>query len=375
MGFLNASNTAGFLIVGLVAGAWIDRWRKRRVMLVADLVRFTALGAIPVLFVLGALTMSSVIVVALVVGVATVFFDIAYQSFVPLVVKSEEIGPANSLLEISAQTAGLGGPTAAGLLLSVVSAPVVFVIDAVSFFASAISLWRIRDPETQLERDANGDRIARRSLGREIVEGLRFVWRQPFIRAISFTTATSNFFSAIIFTLFPLLILRTLGMSIAEMGVLESVGAAGGLCGAVLATRIVDRIGEGLTIAVSSLLGGVSSFLIPISVMGGDTVRFVLLAISFFAFGFTVLTYNITQVSARQRLCPPQLLGRMNASIRFLVWGVMPIAAILGGLAARAIGVVPTFWICATGGLLASAFVIVSPLSRLRFIGGAERPE
>lgn len=366
MGFLNASNTAGFLVVGLVAGAWVDRWRKRRVMLFADLVRMAALILATVLYFAGVLEMWNVICIALVVGVATVFFDIAYQSIIPLVVGVDDIGRANSRLEVSSQSAQLAGPSLAGILLSVVSAPVVFLLDALTFAVSATSLGRMSDTEEAKVRDE------RRPLKDEIAEGVKFVWNNRFIRSIAFTTASSNLFSTAIMTLLPLLILRDLGISAAGLGLLESFAAVGGGLGALLTTRLVARFGEGPMIASSALLSGLVMTLVPIATLNTGIVQYSIFALGFFLFGFAVLIYNITQVSARQRLCPPNLLGRMNASIKFLVWGVLPISAILSGLTAHAIGIVSTLWIGVVGCTLASLFVVLSPLAKLHEINSTK---
>lgn len=366
MGVLNASGTAAFLLVGLVAGAWVDRWLKRRVMLIADVVRLVATASIPVLFLMDALQMWHVFVVTAIIGLATVFFDVAYQSYVPLLVPKDKIGPANSMLETSAQVAHLGGPTVVGLLLAVVKAPVVILIDAISFGVSALSLMFIRDTEVPAPKSE------RRPLRAEIAEGIRFVWGQRIIRSISFTTATSNLFSTAFYTLLPLLVLRDLGLSPAEFGLIQSIGAIGGLVGAMSTTRLVAWLGEGFVIAGSAVISGLSMVAAPLVAMADRELAVWILLPNMFLMSFTVLTYNITQVSARQRLCPEKLLGRMNASIRFFVWGVMPISAILTGFIASAIGIVATLWISFAGALLASTFVVFSPLSRMRQINPDE---
>ncbi|HEX4400097.1 MAG TPA: MFS transporter [Galbitalea sp.] len=360
MGILNAAGTAAFLIVGLPAGAWVDRWLKRRVMVTADIVRTLALAAIPILWYTHLLEIWQLIIIVTLVGVASVFFDVGYQSYIPLLVKPEQVGPANSTLEATAQVARIGGPAIAGVLLTIVSAPGLIIVDSLSYIVSFASLSRIKDHEIA------ADPKQRRPLYKEIAEGVRFVARQPLIRSISGTTATSNFFSTLAFTLYPIFALRTLGIGSLGFGITLSAGAIGGLLGATLTPRIARWIGGGRVIIVSAFVSGIAFLPVPLAALlhGADAVP--LLAAGEFLNGFCVLVYNITQVTLRQRLCPPRLLGRMNASIRCLVWGVMPIAALVSGGLGGAIGVLPTMWIGFAGGMLAGLWVLFSPLRGLR---------
>ena len=360
MGVLNAASTAAFLVVGLPAGAWVDRWLKRRVMIAADLVRAVTLAAIPLLWVAGALEIWHLYLVAAVMGAATVFFDVSYQSYIPILVRSEQVGQANSTLEATSQVSRIAGPGLAGALLTVVSAPVLLVIDAVSYLVSAVMLGRIRDDEVP------ADRTQRQSLPREIAEGVRFVWGQPLIRSIAATTASSNFFATLALTLLPLYVLRDLDLGAAGLGIMFSFGAVGGLLGALATPRLAAWVGEGTIITVAALLGAVVFALFPLASFLPAPASLAVLVAAEFVIAFTVLVYNITQVTLRQRLCPPRLLGRMNASIRFFVWGVMPIASLLSGALGGYIGIVATMWIALAGSLLSCSFVAFSPLTGMR---------
>lgn len=360
MGILNAASTAAFLIVGLPAGAWVDRWLKRRVMITADIVRTLALASIPILWYTHLLEIWELIVVVAIVGVASVFFDVGYQSYIPLLVKPEQVGPANSTLEATAQVGRIGGPAIAGVLLTIISAPGLIIVDSLSYIVSFASLSRIRDHEIP------ADPAQRQPLHKEIAEGVRFVARQPLIRSISGTTATANFFSTLAFTLYPIFALRVLDIGSLGLGITLSAGAIGGLLGATLTPRVARWIGEGRVIIVSAFVSGLAFLPVPLAALlhGADAVP--LLAAGEFLNSFCVLVYNITQVTLRQRLCPPRLLGRMNASIRCLVWGVMPIAALVAGAVGGAIGILPTMWIGFAGGMLAGLWVLFSPLRGLR---------
>lgn len=360
VGFLGAAQTAAFLLVGLPAGAWVDRMLKRRVMIAADLVRAVALGVIPVLFFAGSLQIWHLYLVAGVVGIATVFFDVSYQSYPPILLPGTQIASANSKLEATAQVARIGGPGIAGAMLAIVSAPVLLLIDALSYLASAFAIWRVRDDERPV------DRAQRQSLPKEIAEGLRFVFGHRLLRRIVGTTAGSNLFGTIATTLTPVLVLRTLGFEPFVLGLVLAAGAAGGLLGAIATPWITKRIGEGTSISVSSIAFGVALFALPLAALVPRELAVPVLVVGEFVVAFNILLYNITQVTMRQRICPPRLLGRMNASIRFVVWGVMPIGSLVAGFLGTVIGLVPTMWIGAIGGLLAAGFVVFSPLTTMR---------
>ena len=362
MGLLSAAGTASFLLVGLVAGAWVDRWIKRRVMIVADLIRMIAVGLIPALYFTDRLNVGVVVVIAFVMGLATVFFDVAYQSFVPVILPSDKIAAGNSALETTNQTAGIAGPGIVGFLIDLFKAPALLIIDAASYLVSALTLGMIKDTETPKPK------ADRKPLHVEIREGLRFVVRQPLIRRISLTTSVNNLFTSLMFSIFALVFLGSqyLNFGAAAFGLLGTAAAIGSLLGALATTKLIKWIGEGTLISVSAILSGCITLLVPIAVTMHNSLTLPLLLLMDFLTGFAVLAYNITQVSARQRLCPPELLGRMNASIRFFVWGVMPIGGLLGGAIAENFGVNTALWVGAIGSIFSSAFVVFSPLTGMR---------
>jgi len=359
VGLLNAAETLAFLVIGLPAGAWIDRWIKRRVMLRVDLIRAVLLAAIPVLWFTHLLAFWQLLIVATAVGVCSVFFDVSYQSFIPNLVRSEQIGGANSKLETSAQVARIAGPAAAGGLLALFAAPLLLAVTAATYLLSFFALTTIKDTEAAKPVED------RRPLVVEVKEGLGWVFRQPLLVRIVLCTAIGNLFGSLIFTMLPILVLRELGLSPAVFGLIGSAGAVGGLLGASLSGRIQKWIGEGHAIPVSQLVFAVAAIAIPLAALLPGLAIPLLIAGEFF-FSAAVLVYNIAQVSFRQRICPPALLGRMNASIRFIVWGVMPIGGLAAGLLATWIGVVPTIVVGCVGSLLAGIPVIFSKLWRMR---------
>lgn len=359
VGLLNAAQVAAFLVVGLPAGAWIDRMRKRRVMIWADLLRAVALASLPVLAILGVLEIWHMIVVALVMGVATVFFDVSYQSIIPSLVRSNQIAEANGKLQSTYELANIAGPGIGGWLIGVLTAPLAILATVATYLVSFVALLFTRDHE-QLRAPED-----RKPLVPEIGEGLRWVFGNPLLRRIVGTTGGGNFFGTIATTLLPIFLLRDLGFTPEMLGLVFSVGAIGGVVGAIATPRIVARLGEARAIPVSAIAFCVAPFFLPVASLF-PALAFPFLAVQGFIMSFTVLLYNITQVTFRQRITPPRLLGRMNASIRFVVWGVMPIAALLAGALGTWIGTVPTLWIAAAGQLLACLFVAIGPFWRMR---------
>jgi len=362
MGLLSAADTSAFLIFGLLAGALVDRWIKRRVMLIADLVRMVFVGLVPVLWLAHVLNIYQLVVIGAVISVATVFFEVSYQSYIPILLPKKYISIGNARLEITGQISGIAGPGVVGAILRFVKAPLLLVIDAFSFFVSAFSLFLIKDRE-QPKPKSN-----RAPLRKEIAEGLSFVWNQKLIRAISFTTSTGNLFNTITGTMFAIYFFRSqyLGLDTATFGILMSIGSVGGLAGAAATPKLTKLVGEGPLVVLSAVISGVVQLLVPLAWFIPHELAIVPLGISWFMTSFVALTYNITQVSARQRICPEHLLGRMNASIRFMVWGCMPIGALISGVLGSTIGLLPTIWFGSIMAVFSAGFVVFSPLRKMR---------
>ena len=357
MGFLTALETAAFLVIGLPAGAWVDRWRRKRVLVTADLVRAAVLATLPAAYLLDVLTLGQVFVVAAVTGTATVFFDVAYQSYLPTLVDRTQLVDGNGKLEASRAVAQVAGPGMTGVLLRILGAPLLLLLDAVSFLLSALFLGRIAKPDTV------PDRATRRPLRSEIAEGLGFVVRHPLLRRIVACTGSSNLFGSMNSALLVLYVLRVLGLSETTLGLVFSVGAVGGLLGAGTAAWSARRVGEGRSIPLSAVVFAAAGALVPLAAIGAPVL---LLVTGWFVLSWAVVVYNVVQVSFRQRLCPPHLLGRMNASVRFIVFGTMPIGGLLGGVLGEWLGVLPALWIATAGGFLACLPVVLSPLLTMR---------
>jgi MFS family permease len=359
VGLLTASGVAAFLIVGLPAGAWIDRMRKRHVMIAADLVRAIALAALPLLWWAGVLQMWHLYVVALIMGIATVFFDVSYQSIIPSLVRPGQIAEANGKFESTAQVANIAGPAVGGWLVGIITAPFAILATVFTYLASFVVLSFTRDREVVTPKHE------RAPIMHEIGEGLRWVFGNRYLRRIVGCTGLSNFASNISFTLLPIFLLRELGFSPASLGLVFALGSVGGLLGAMATPHIVRWIGEARAIPVSAIAFSVAGLFLPVAALV-PAIALPLLVVQMFVGSFMVLLYNITQVTFRQRITPPRLLGRMNASIRFVVWGVMPIAALLAGGLGAWLGVTATMWIGAVLGLASALFVVIGPFWRMR---------
>lgn len=357
-----------FIFFTLPAGAWVDRLRRRPIMIAGDLGRAAALATIPIVYFANpaALTIWQLYIVGFVTGTLTVFFDVSNQSYLPSIVDRDELIEGNSKLQISASAAQIAGPGIAGVLIDIVKAPFAIVLDALSFVWSAFFVWLIRKPEPPVEHPADAQGQKRPSIVSDVRDGLRFVLGHPALRAISAGTGTSNLFGNIGQGIMILYLLDSqfLGLSAGQIGLAFGLGNVGALVGALLANRIARWFGLGPTIIGSLFAGGMLMLLIAIAPPGDAALPF-LVAGGLFG-GLSQMVYNINQVSYRQAICPPRMQGRMNATVRFLVWGTIPIGNVLGGVIATAFGVHETIWLAAVLGFVPAIFPLLSPVRNLK---------
>jgi MFS family permease len=364
VGALSSAEFAPFLLVGLPAGVWVDRMRRRPILIAGDLVRALILGSIPVAYWLHALTMWHLYLAAFATGICTVFFDVAYQSYLPSLVDRDRLLEGNAKLEISRSGAQLAGPGLAGALVQIVTAPVAIAADALSYIGSALFVLGIRGGEHTAERDhPGGERPRMRS---EIGEGLRYVLGHPLLRPIAACTSISNLFSSMSVAILVLFAVHELHLSPGIIGIAFAVGNAGLLAGAAVADRVARPLGGlGRAIIVSILVSEVGAVLLPVATTA--TAIPVLAAAQLF-FGVGAIVYNVNQVGLRQAITPDRMLGRMNATMRFVVWGTLPIGALIGGALGEAIGLRATLWVAAGGGAFAVVPLLLSPVRSLRSI-------
>jgi MFS family permease len=361
---------APFLLISLPAGVWVDRLPRRPILILGDLGRAALLATIPIAYALDALTIWQLYAVGFFVGICTVFFDVAYQSYLPSLVDRTALVEGNSKLEISRSAAQLSGPAAAGVLVQALKAPYAILLDALSFLASGLFVLGIRKREENVPTRAER-KESKTSMRAELREGLGWVLGNPYLRTISMSTATFNFFGSMMQAILAVYLVRSLGMSPFLIGVIFAVGNLGYLAGALLTNRISRRIGVGPAIVVGGM-AGIAQLLIPLAPQEAHAAVPWLVA-SGLIVGFGVVLYNVTQVSMRQAITPERLQGRMNSSIRFIVWGVMPLGLLAGGALATSFDLRTAIWVGAIGNSLSWLPLVIGPVKSLREVPEIEQ--
>jgi len=360
MGILGAAQFAPFLLIGLFAGVWIDRRRRRPVMIAADVGRAILLALIPALALLHALRIEQVYAIAFLAGALTLFFDVAYTSYLPSLVARERLSEGNARLEGSAAVAELAGPGVGGVLAQLFSPPLALIVDAVSFVFSALSLRTIRVAELEPAPHAWDG-----GFWRDIGQGLRVLLGNRLTRATVSAAATLVLCSSIGSSVFVLYLTRALHLPPVLVGLVYLASGLGSFPGAILCGKVTRRLGVGWAIVVAAFTMSAARLLI-LAASGPVVVALAILMVAEALAGFAGIIWDINQLSLRQGLTPQHLLGRMNASFRFIVWGMMPLGALLGGFLGAQIGLRPTLTVSVIGGLLAPLWVLFSPVRSLR---------
>lgn len=359
LGVLAAAETLPFLLIGLPAGVWVDQWRRRSVLIATDVGRALLLATVPVAYGLDVLSIGHLYAVAMATGVLTVFFDVAYQSYLPTLVDHDELVDANSRLELSRSAAQVAGPGVAGVLVQLVRGPIAIAADSLSFAVSAWFVARIGTPEPAPVASSE----APTSMGSRIAEGLRYVVRHPLLGRIAATTALFNFFSAVGMAVFLLYAVRQLGIDPAVIGVIFSIGSLGFVVGSMITKRATGALGVGPALVTAAVVQGSAFLLVPLAPAG--------LAVAFFIAAFILEAvaapvYGITQVSLRQTITPARMQGRTNATMRFLVWGALPLGSLVGGGLGHLAGLRATLWVAAVGTTVSVLPLLGRSLLRLR---------
>jgi MFS family permease len=383
--FLSTMEFLPFVFFALPAGVWIDRLRRRPILIGADVGRALLLATIPVAWVAGVLTIWQLYVVAFLVGVLTVFFDVAYQAYLPSLVERERILDGNAKLETSRSVAQTAGPAIAGWLIGVLTAPIAVIVNSASFIASGIALLVIRRPEPEpgarttdgadgigggaavgmAGATATGAAAERAGLRREVTAGLRYVFANRYLRAIALTMSLTNFFGQVVYSLFFVYAVRELGLEAGALGLILGIGNIGLVAGALTATSVARRIGLGRAIVVSILVAGSATVLIPLAPASAPAPFLIAQGL---LFGWAVLVFNINQVSYRQAITPEHLQGRMNATMKFIAVLMIPAGSIAGGLLAAAFDMHTAIWVGSIGAVFSFLPAFFSPLRSLRAI-------
>jgi predicted MFS family arabinose efflux permease len=358
LGILYATRDAPSLLFGLFAGAWVDRLQRRPVLIGCDLARAAILVSIPVAWATGLLSLVYLSVTAFLVGTLTVLFDVAHASFLPSVLRSDELVEGNSKIEVSESLTQFVGTGLGGLLIQLLSAPLAVALDAVSFVGSALFLSRMRTPEPNKQR--NGPRPG---ILAEAAQGLRFVLAHPLLRPLVGYAATTQLCMSAALAVYFLSTIGDLGLAPAVVGFTLAAAAPGTLLGALLAGRLVRRLGVGATMSTGAFLPGLGVLLMA-SAGAAPIVPALVLMVAWFLLGLGAV-YDISEVSVRQTTTPDALRGRVNASRYFAFFGVMPVGALIGGLLGAGIGVRSTLLAAAAGLLIAPLWIVLSAVRRL----------
>lgn len=360
MGLLVAATQLPFLLFSLPAGVWVDRRRRRPILIATDVGSALLLLSVPLAVPFGGPGFVHLWLVAFGTGTMAVISEVAHYAYVPAVVGHERLVEANSRLQVSYSVTGAAGPGVAGLLVQVVSAPVAVVADAASFLVSAALLRSIRKPEAAPLRPGGGGRL----LG-SIVGGMRMLLGHPLLRPIIVASVPLSFFGSAFLAVYVLYATRELGLGPAVIGLVFAGGGVGAVIGAVLSRRTADRFGVGPTIISGWLLAAAAVLAVPFAAGPPALVIAVLLLAKGFE-GVAATVANIHQWTLRQVVTPDHLAGRVTAGHRFMVYGAGAIGAVIGGALGEAVGLRTTLLVCGIGGLLSPLLILGSPLRRLR---------
>ncbi|CAN5491341.1 MFS transporter [soil metagenome] len=356
MGFLTAASTAPFLIIGLFVGVWVDRVRRRPLMIAADIVRGLLLLSVPFAWWAGFLRLELLYAVALLTGALTVVFDVAWLTFLPSIVRRSQLVEANSKLQMSASVAQVTGPGAGGALVSLVGAPVAILLDAISFFVSAIFLIRVSPSEVKKRTAA-----AVSSVRRDVIEGLAFVYQNEVLRALVYSKLVVEFSAGIFFAVYVLFMASDLGLGATAIGIVFATGGIGSLVGAVMSDRLSGRFGPGKTVIGGQFWFGVFGLTIPLAVLF-PAIALVLVILSELLQWLAIIVSKVSELAIRQASTPDRYLGRVNSVFQFFGRGMTPLGAVTGGLLGEFIGVPATLVVASVGFLAAFLFVLISPV-------------
>ena len=364
MGFLVAAELLPHLFFSLLAGVWIERSQRRRhLMIVADVGRTVLLASVPVAYAFDVLSFPQLYAVAFAVGTFAVMFDVSWSTLFVAVVPRRDVVDANSKMSLSRAVSFVAGPSVAGFLVQVLTAPVTLVVDAVSYLGSAVFLARIRAQEPPVEKDGNG-------VLRNLRDGFSFVLRDDLIRPDLLCAATVNLFNFVFHAIFVLYATKELGVSPGTLGIALGAGAVGGILGALVAPRLERAIGIGRSVMVGSVLFPAPLILVPIA-SGSELQIGLMLGAAEFLSSVGVMIFDVSAASMTFLRTPDRIRARTAGTFRFVNYGIRPIGALLGGALGTALGLQAALWIGVLGALLGVVWLVFSPIPRLRVVAEA----
>jgi MFS family permease len=362
MGLLSAFGSAPALLFGLLAGVWVDQHKRRPVLIAADLGRAIILAMVPLAALMGTLKLEVLYIVSFLAGSLGLLFNIAYRSYLPGLVGREQLIQANSRLELSNSVAEIIGPGIAGGLVQTIGAPIAIALDAISFLVSAITIGSIRTPETALAISNEKSTILK-----DIKDGLHLVFGEPNLRALAGCIGSLSLFNAIFESVQILYLTRQVGLSAGWLGVIFAAGSIGFVIGALVAGKVTYRYGLGRSLILGVLITGGSDLLIPLAgSLHSINLAVIVMILAQFIFGLGLTIFQIGQVSLRQSLTPDKLLGRMNATLSMITWGIVPLGGLVGGVIGQLAGLSPTLILAAVGEMMAASWLMFSPVKSIK---------
>jgi MFS family permease len=365
VGALAAAEWLPWLLIGLPAGAWVDRLRCRPLLIACDVARALLVGSVPLAAAFGVLTLAQLYIVALLAGVATVFFQVAYQAYLPALIPEEHLVEGNAKLQGSQSVAWVGGPSLGGLLAQIMRPAFALFTDAASYLVSAVTLLAIRSEEPVRQAEEQ------QPLRKEIADGTRYVLADPVLRVLTIAPALANLFYSGAEALFVLFLTRTVGVKPGLLGLLLAAASLGSVAGAVLARRLTRRLGTARAVWLITTLTTPFGLLVPLTGLGW---RLTLFVAGLFVSTSGILVYNITVVAWRQTYCPPHILGRVVATMRFVLFGTIPLGALIAGALASVIGVRDALWVLFAANLSSPVVLAGSRLRGMRDLPGPTWP-
>ena len=355
MGLLGALNTIAYPILGLFVGVLADRWRRRPMMVWANIGQVIALGTIPLAFMFRMLSLNQLFAVALVMSVTTVFFVIAYQSYLPTLVDRKDLVEGNAKLETSSSASLVFGPALGGLLIQTVGAAQSIIFDALSTLVAALAIQSIKQPEVVTS-------AAKRAFFKELRAGAEIIFVNPILRTLTAASAILNLGRSMFYAVFFLFIYDQLKFTPGTAGLVLGIGSTGFLIGALSAPRIVKRLGLGVTLAFALLISGIGLLMVPATMYGLAAPT---LAGLWMLSNVGMPLYNINQVSLRQAITSNQVQGRMNATMRTITWSTWPVGALAGGILGVILGIPLTIMTAGLISTIPALFIILSPVVKL----------
>ncbi len=364
VGILRVAELLPGFIFGLVAGAWVDRLRRKPIMIVTDLGRALLIATIPLAAFLGWLGLGHLYIVAALVSALSVFFDVAYQSILPSLVKNDELVEANSKLSAALSVAEASAFSSAGWLIQLLTAPAAILVDAFTFVASAGLVARIRDPESSSIEPGSSE--SQPSIASDVAEGLRAVWHQPVLRGMVLAGVAQNLAFGLVGTVFLLYVNQEVGFEPGILGMIFAVGGISSFLGAMIAGRM-PRFGVGTVMVASLVLAAIGEAFVPLAT-AANTVGVLFLIGQQIVADSALTVYDINQVSLRQAIAPVHILGRVNASVRVTEFGAILLGTVIAGFLGEVVGLRETLWLGVALSLVAAVALALSPVREVQRI-------